>query len=150
MVTLYVHKEHPDAVIPTVAFGGTSAAFDITCIEDIVIHPRRKAIIPNGLNITIDQVQNYYMKIALRSSKGFKEDLICHPGIVDAGYTGNFGVKVYNMSNYPIYINKGEKYAQVTVHEKPHYILLEIDDEQYEKLKSKQLRGDKGFGASNK
>lgn len=150
MLKIYAHKEHPDAIIPTVAYEGTSAAFDITSIKDITIFPHSKAIIPNGLNITIDQNDDYYMTISLRSSKGFKEDLMVFPGICDAGYTGDLGIKVYNMSNFPMYIKKGEKYAQITVHEKPKFEIIELNDEEFEILKNKQLRGDKGFGSSNK
>ena len=70
MVTIYAHKTHPDAVIPTVAYGSTSACFDITCVETTIIPARGSAIVPNGLNLTIPDNSNYWMQIQLRSSKG--------------------------------------------------------------------------------
>lgn len=150
MVKIYAHKTHPDAVIPHVAYDATSACFDITCTETTIIPARGKAVVPNGLNLTIDQHDRYWMQIQLRSSKGFKYDLVPHYGTVDAGYTSDLGVKIYNLSNFDVTIEKGEKYAQIAVIEKPDYEIIELNDEQFNELKSKQLRGDKGFGSSGK
>jgi len=82
-VNIYIHKNNPDAIIPQVAYGNTSACFDITCVETTIIHARSSAVVPNGLNISIDQSEPYWMQIQLRSSKGFKYELIPHYGTVD-------------------------------------------------------------------
>ena len=148
-VKIYAHKTHIDAVIPQVAYNSTSACFDLTCVEDTRIFAHSSAIVPNGLNLVIDQNSPYSMTISLRSSMGFKKELIPHYGKVDAGYTGNLSVKIYNVGDEDVWIKKGERYAQVEVIRKPNYVIEEIDDEQFEKLKLKQLRGDKGFGSSN-
>ena len=150
MIKIYAHKTHPDAIIPTVAYGSTSACFDITCVETTIIPAKSKAVVPNGLNLTIDQIDKYWMQIQLRSSKGFKYDLIPHYGTVDAGYTGNLGVKIYNVGDTDVIIEKGEKYAQIAVIAKPDYEIIELNDEQFEDLQQKQARGDKGFGSSGK
>ena len=97
MVKIFAYKEHPDAVIPTVAYGSTSACFDITCTETTTIPAGASKVIPNGLRLVINDSEKYWMQIQLRSSKGFKYDLIPHYGTVDAGYTGPLGVKVYNV-----------------------------------------------------
>jgi len=150
MVTIYAHKTHPDAIIPEVAYGSTSACFDITCTEDTVIKAGSSAVVPNGLNLTIHQNEKYWMQIQLRSSKGFKFSLIPHYGTVDAGYTGDLGVKIYNVGNEDVTILKGERYAQIAVIPKPSYNIVELDDNNFEALKQKQQRGDKGFGSSGK
>lgn len=147
---IFVHKTDPEAVIPEVAYGNTSAAFDITCTKTTIIPAGGSAVVPNGLNITIDQSQMYWMQIQLRSSKGFKHELIPHYGTVDAGYTGDFGVKIYNVGKIDVEIVKGERYAQVVVIPKPKYELVELNDEQFEFLKQSQQRGDGGFGSSGK
>jgi len=149
-IKIYVHKVTPNAVIPQIAYKSTSACFDITCTETTVIPAKGKAIVPNGLNLTIDQSQNYWMQIQLRSSKGFKYDLVPHYGTVDAGYTGDLGIKIYNLGDEDVTIEAGERYAQIAVFEKPLYELIEINDEEFEKLKARQNRGDKGFGSSGK
>ena len=150
MVIIYAHKTHPDAVIPQVAYNSTSACFDITCTETTVIPARGKAVVPNGLNLTISDSQKYWMQIQLRSSKGFKEDLVPHYGTVDPGYTGDFGIKIYNLSDKDVVIEKGERYAQVAVIQIPEYRIEELNDEDFNSLKSAQKRGDKGFGSSGK
>ena len=150
MVTIYAHKTDPKAVIPTVEYNSTSACFDITCIETTTIRAGSSAVVPNGLNLTISDDQRYWMQIQLRSSKGFKYSLIPHYGTVDAGYTGNLGVKIYNVGKMDVTIEEGERYAQIAVIKKPKYEIVELDDEEFEDLKSRQARGDGGFGSSGK
>ena len=150
MVKIFVYKEHPDAVIPTVAYGSTSACFDITCTETTIIPAGKSKVIPNGLRLVINQAEKYWMQIQLRSSKGFKYELIPHYGTVDAGYTGPLGVKVYNVGQEDVVIEKGERYAQIAVIPKPDYEIVEITEEMFEYIKANQGRGDAGFGSSGK
>ena len=150
MVQIFAYKEHPDAVIPTVAYGSTSACFDITCTETTLIPPGESAVVPNGLRLVINDSEKYWMQIQLRSSKGFKYSLIPHYGTVDAGYTGPLGVKVYNVGKQYVCIEKGERYAQIAVIPKPDYEIVEVDEEQFESIKANQGRGDSGFGSSGK
>ena len=150
MVKIFAYKEHPDAVIPTVAYGSTSACFDITCTETTVIDAGESAVVPNGLRLVINDSEKYWMQIQLRSSKGFKYSLIPHYGTVDAGYTGPLGVKVYNVGKQYVSIEKGERYAQIAVIPKPDYEIVEVDEEQFESIKANQGRGDSGFGSSGK
>ena len=150
MVTIYAHKTDPKAVIPKVQYNSTSACFDITCTETTTIPAKSSAIVPNGLNLTIHDSERYWMQIQLRSSKGFKYDLIPHYGTVDAGYTGNLGVKIYNVGDTDVTIEEGERYAQIAVIKKPKYEIIELNDDEFEELKLSQLRGDKGFGSSGK
>jgi dUTP pyrophosphatase len=150
MVTIYAHKTDPKAVIPKVQYGDTSACFDITCTKTTVIPAKGTAVVPNGLNLTIHESERYWMQIQLRSSKGFKYDLIPHYGTVDAGYTGNLGVKIYNVGDTDVTIEEGERYAQIAVIKKPKYEIIELNDDEFEELKLSQMRGDKGFGSSGK
>lgn len=147
---IYAYKTHPDAVIPQIAYDKTSACFDITCTETTVIPAKGTAVVPNGLRLTIDDKDNYWMQIQLRSSKGFKYDLIPHYGTVDPGYTGDLGVKIYNLGNKDVVIEKGERYAQIAVIEIPKYEIVELNEEDFLKLKESQGRGDGGFGSSGK
>ena len=150
MITIYAHKYHPDAIIPVIAYNKSSACFDITCVETTIIPARKSSVVPNGLNLSIDECERYWMQIQLRSSKGFKYDLIPHYGCVDPGYTGDLGIKIYNVGDVDVTIEKGERYAQVAVLEKPKYKIVELDDDEYETFKGLQQRGDKGFGSSGR
>jgi len=150
MVTIYAHKNTDNAVIPTVAYNSTSACFDITCTETTVIPAGKSAVVPNGLNLTLPQNQKFWMQIQLRSSKGFKHELIPHYGTVDPGYTGDLGVKIYNVGDVDVTIEEGERYAQIAVIPIPQYEIVELNDEEFNELKNTQSRGDKGFGSSGK
>jgi len=149
-VTIYAHKNHPDAIIPQAAYSDTSACFDLTCTETTTIPAQGSAVVPNGLNISVDQHDPYWLQIQLRSSKGFKHELIPHYGTVDPGYTGPLGVKIYNVGKTDVIIEKGERYAQIAVIPKPHYQIIELNDEQFNEFKERQQRGDRGFGSSGK
>ena len=150
MVKIYAYKEHPDAIIPEIAYDKTSACFDITAVKTTVIPARKSAVVENGLRLCIDDSQHYWMQIQLRSSKGFKYELVPHYGTVDAGYTGPLGVKVYNLGDTDVTIEKGERYAQIAVIEKPDYTVTELTKEEFDALSARQGRGDKGFGSSGK
>lgn len=149
-VTIKMIKDHPDAKEPRCAYNGTSAAFDVAAVETITIHPNSEAVVPVGVRFSISEDQPYYMQIHLRSSFGFKKSLSNYIGTVDAGYTGDFGIKVMNYSNFPITINKGEYFAQVVVHKKPQIFFEELNPSQWAKYEESQQRGSGGFGSSGK
>jgi dUTPase len=47
-------------------------------------------------------------------------------------------------------IEKGERYAQIAVIEKPQYEIVELEGDNWETFKKSQQRGDGGFGSSGK
>lgn len=147
---IYFHKTHKDAKIPEFAYNGTSAAFDLTVVEDCVINPGESKFIEHGINLTIDESEPYFMQFYCRSSAGTKKNLRCHPGIIDAGYTGPFKVYVHNLGKESIKIEKGERIIQVVLHKKHNFRFIELNDEEFAELESQQLRGSKGFGSSGK
>lgn len=149
-VTIKMIKDHPDAKEPRCAYNGTSAAFDVAAVETVEILPGNDAVVPVGVRFSIPEDQPYYMQIHLRSSLGFKKSLLLHSGIVDGGYTGDFGVKVMNHTKYPVTINKGEYFAQVVVHKKPQIFFEELNPKQWSDYEATQQRGSGGFGSSGK
>ena len=149
-VTIKMIKDHPDAKEPRCAYNGTSAAFDLAAVETVEILPGNDAVVPVGVRFSIPEDQPYYMQIHLRSSIGFKRGLQGFIGTVDAGYTGDFGVKVINTSKFPETIKKGEYFAQVVVHKKPVLSFEELNPKQWSDYEQTQQRGNGGFGSSGK
>lgn len=149
-VTIKMIKDHPDAKEPRCAYNGTSAAFDLAAVETVEILPGNDAVVPVGVRFSIPEDQPYYMQIHLRSSLGFKKGQLLHSGLVDAGYTGDFGVKVMNHTKFPVTIAKGEYFAQVVVHKKPQTFFEELNPSQWAKYEESQQRGSGGFGSSGK
>ena len=148
MVKLYIYKEHPNAKIPEIAYNGTSAAFDLTVTEPVIIKPGESKFVENGLRITIDESEPYYMQVFPRSSAGIKNNLRCHPGIIDAGYTGPFGTYFHNLGEKEIVVQPGDRLAQVVIHKKHQFEFIEISESEFKDLESRQQRGSKGFGSS--
>lgn len=149
-VKIQMIKDHPDAKPPRTAYNGTSAAFDLASVEDVIIPPFNDMVVPVGLRLSIDENDPYYMMVHMRSSFGFKKGIQCHQGIIDAGYSGDFGIKVFNRTALPLNINKGEYFAQVVVHKKPQIQFVELNNEEWKEYESRQQRGSGGFGSSGK
>lgn len=149
-VEIKMTKTHPDAKPPRVAYEGTSAAFDVAAVEDTIIQPYGEGVVPVGVKFSIDQQDPFYMQIHLRSSYGFGKGLQCHQGIVDSGYCGDFGVKVFNRTDKPVIIGKGDYFAQVLVLEKPKFSFKELNEQEWSEHEQRQLRGSGGFGSSGK
>lgn len=140
----------PGVEPPKIAYKGTSAAFDIAAYETTVIPAHTTAVVPTGIRLSIPETEPYYMMIYMRSSFGFKKDIQNHIGIIDAGYTGDFGVKVFNHTDKDLIINAGERFAQVLVHKKIHIDFNDMSEEQFAAYEQQQNRGNNGFGSSSK
>ena len=66
-------------------------------------------------------------------------------GLVDAGYTGNIVVKLYNQSNTVAYIEPGQKISQIVILPIPEVELALVSD-----FEGESERGADGFGSSGK
>lgn len=149
MVTIHMWRTAGDIPAPRTAYDGTSAAFDLAASETTTIKPGEFKNVPTGIHLSIDENDPYYMQVHLRSSLGFKKGLRCHIGIIDAGYTGDFGVSVVNNTTEEVTIQKGDYFAQVLVLEKPTIQFNEMDETSWKEYESRQQRGQGGFGSSN-
>lgn len=143
-----IFLEDKRAKMPKVAYKGTSACFDLICIEDTIIPARGSAIVPNGLRIAVPN--GYYLEFATRSGMGIKQNLRVHPGIIDSGYSGELSVKVFNLSDKEEIIKADKGCVQVKVVKIPEYRLRQITKEEFEEYQKNSIRGNNGFGSSDK
>lgn len=138
-------KTHPDAKLPTrnnKCPNTGDTGYDIYCIEDVYIPARGSAIAPVG--ITLGYITpNYWMRIEPRSGLGFKHNIQPHLGVLDNGYRGDLGVKLYNFGDKDVHIEKGKAIAQLVV-----YDLITAEMGWREDVTSTD-RGEKGFGSSD-
>lgn len=145
-MNIKVIKTHPDAVLPTAnnkETGTGDTGFDLVAVERTMIMQRGSAIVPVGLTLA-DITPGYWIRIEPRSGLGFKHNLQPHLGVIDNGYRGDLGVKLYNFSDNGYLIEKGDKIAQLVV-----YPLLQPTFEFTDEV-TETSRGDKGFGSSDK
>lgn len=139
-------KKNPDAKLPTLAHDDDltgDTGYDIYGVEEATILPMESKVVPVGLEVAYI-TPGYWFKISAKSGLGFKHDLFPHPGIIDNGYRGDCGIKIYNFGKSPYTFDKGDKIAQLVIYELHHAEMSWAD----EKIESK--RGTKGYGSTGK
>lgn len=107
------------------------------------ILPNERYLISTGLTLA-DCPANLELQLRLRSSIGLKKGLIMPNGIgtIDSDYRGEIGVILYNPTNVPVTIKKGERIAQIVPCEVKQYII-----EQAHEVTNTE-RGSGGFGST--
>tara|TARA_R110002020_G_scaffold137052_1_gene305722 strand:+ start:13310 stop:13732 length:423 start_codon:yes stop_codon:yes gene_type:complete len=134
-------KTNINAVLPTKNHYNDTG-LDVTSVEDKLIPARGSAVVDVGLKFAfIDP--GFWVKVEGRSGLGFKHGIIPHPGIIDQGYRGDAGVKLYNNTDKDYEVKSGDRIAQFVVYK--NYI---VEVSEGDIMKSK--RGEKGFGSSGK
>ena len=138
---LQFEKTHVDAVLPGKNHD-SDTGMDVTCIEDFTIPAHGSTVVGVGLKFAFIQ-PGYWVKVEGRSGLGFKHGIMPHPGIIDSGYRGDAGIKLYNLSGTDYEGKAGDRIAQFVVYTNHDVIVTEgevVDSD----------RGEKGFGSSGK
>lgn len=106
-----IQKLREDAEIPHYRHPGDSG-FDLCTVEDVTIPAHGVKILPTGLAMAVPQ--GLELQLRMRSSASLNTPLIIPnaPGTVDAGYRGEIGIIVRNLSDKPFTVKKGERIAQ--------------------------------------
>ena len=144
-------KTHPDAQLPRAnndEIGTGDSGYDLVAVEDVLIKADSSAVVPVGLTLAYIE-PGFWFRIEPSSGLGFKHSIQPHLGVIDNGYRGDLGVKLYNfnkdhrnmtLANHQV--KKGDRIAQFVVYPLIHPQCEWAD----EIIESK--RGDKGFGSS--
>jgi len=114
MIKIKFIKTHEDARLP-IKNHHDDACYDLFAIEDTLIPTNGCAVVPVGLKVGYIE-PGYYIKIEGRSGNGFKKGLEPHPGIIDSGYRGDMGIKLFNFSKTDQIIQKHKGVAQFSIH----------------------------------
>jgi len=136
---LKFEKTHEDAVLPTKNHD-SDTGMDVTCVEDFVIPAGGSAVVGVGLKFAFIE-PGYWVKVEGRSGLGFKHGIMPHPGIIDQGYRGDAGVKLYNLTDKDYEGKAGDRIAQFVVYQN-----YQVEVSFGEAVESE--RGEKGFGSS--
>ena len=136
-------KTHPDAQLPR-KNNATDSGYDVFCVEDKIIPPLSSAVVDVGLKFA-SIPHDYWIKVESRSGLGFKHGILAHPGIIDTGYRGDAGIKLYNLTDKEYKVNKGDRRAQFVLYSRVGNFLPTFTD----KIEETD-RGEKGFGSSGK
>lgn len=128
------------AFIPVRAHG-TDAGADLRSPIDTVVPAMGSRVIDTGVHI---QLPHGYVGM-LKSKSGLNVKYgITSEGVIDEGYTGKIMVKLYNHSNYPYTVMRGDKITQLVI-VPCEYLQFDLVDD----LEDSE-RGDDGFGSTGK
>ncbi len=147
MIFGWDNKRAPEAVGAQVLEGGklptkahsTDAGWDIYAPETIYIEPRQLVSVDAAIAVA---VPDGCVGLILGRSSMNKRGVLCQTGVVDAGYTGELGVILVNLSERMVCIRQGERLAQL--------VIAPINTspiQQVARLPATQ-RANKGFGSS--
>lgn len=112
--------------------------------DSIKIPAMGRALIPTGVFLEIPK--GYHAQVCSRSGLALKEGLFVlnAPGIIDSDYRGEVGVILMNINDHCVYIDSGNKIAQLIFvkHEEVEFAV--------EEHLSETVRGSNGFGSTDK
>ena len=128
-----------DAVLPTRAHEA-DAGYDLYSREDAVIYPDDSYTFDTGVHMEIPR--GYVGDV--KSKSGLMMLGLVTDGTVDSGYVGSIRVKLFNHGNTSVFIQKGQKIAQLVIK-----AIITPDLEVVDRLEATE-RGVNGFGSSGK
>jgi len=129
---------------PSYAHTG-DAGLDLVAAVAVTLKPGERALVPTGVAVAIPP--GYAGLVLPRSGRALKEGLgiANSPGLIDSGYRGELKVVLVNLDfGEPIYINRGDKIAQLVV-QRIESVELEVRD-----VLPPTERGAGGFGSSGR
>ncbi len=128
------------AVLPTRAHHD-DAGLDLYGLEDAVVPPGEGRVLRTGVAVAV--AAGHVGLVCDRSSMA-KRGLKTAGGVIDAGYRGEVGVVVWNLSREPQSVKKGERVAQMLV--VPIAVPAPIESSDLGETK----RGAGGFGSTGR
>ncbi len=130
-----------DAYMPEKAHD-VDAGFDLRSREEITIHGGSYYLFDTGVRMEIPK--GYVGFLKSKSGLNVKHGIVEEGGVIDCGYTGTIGVKLYNESKTDYHINVGDKITQIVILPIP-----EVELEQVESLEDTE-RGEGAYGSTGK
>jgi dUTP pyrophosphatase len=139
MISVYIKKLEESAVTPTRATD-TDAGYDLYSTSDGTIPAGGRKVVGTGVAIAIPPP--YYGRVAPRSGLAVKKGIDVLAGVIDAGYRGEVGVVLQNLSSEDYLFKKGDRVAQLILEQSNSIAWVELDELE------DSTRSDGGFGST--
>ena len=139
-VVLQVKKLSESATLPTRG-SRLAAGHDLYSSEHCVIEPNRRALVGTGISIRLPG--GTYGRVAPRSGLASKHGIDVGAGVIDADYTGEVKVLLFNHSSTPFVVSPGDRIAQLIAEK-----IQECDVEESAASFDPTERGEGGFGST--
>jgi len=141
---LFFEVVNTDAILPSYNYPSDSG-FDLHSIEEIVIEPYGRALVPTGLKFDIPDGTEIQVRPKSGLSLKMGLTVLNTPGTIDSGYNGEIKVIVFNTTNIEVKIEKGMKVAQAVLC--PVINGKWVNLEEVKSIENKE-RGSNGFGST--
>jgi dUTP pyrophosphatase len=138
--TLPIRRLDPSAVVPTRAHPD-DAGLDLYSLEDAGLAPGEGKVVRTGVAVALPA--GHVGLVCDRSSMA-KRGLKTAGGVIDAGYRGELGVVLWNISGQPQSVKGGERLAQLLVLPVATPAPVEVED------LGVTARGAGGFGSTGR
>lgn len=141
-IVLPIKRLDKSVQLPAYAYQG-DAGLDLRSSEDVSLAPFERRLVSTGLAIAIPE--GYAGFVQPRSGLALREGLSMAntPGLIDSHYRGELKVCAINLDpEKTIYIERGERIAQLVIQKVPIVTLSEADE------LDETDRGTGGFGSS--
>lgn len=136
-----IKKVNPEAILPHYVHKG-DAGMDVYSVEDCLIKPGERKLIPTGLSFEIPEGYEIQVRPKSGLALNFGITLVNTPGTLDSGYRGELKAILINHGDKEYSVKKGEKVAQIVL---CRYDVAEIE----EVLElGESSRGAGGFGST--
>ena len=121
-----------------------SVGFDLLCRESVTVAPQIVTLIP--ANVIIETPPGYMLMVTLRSSTPRKRGLLIPHGlgVIDLDYCGEgdeIQIQIYNFTDQPVTIERGDKIAQG--------IFVRVDTAEWLEVSEMQSETRGGFGSTD-
>lgn len=158
MTTVKFKKLHSAARLPEYAHGSEDAGMDLFFLGHRYQHPdgRSEELLMVSLGpgerrlfdtgLAIELPPGFEGQVRPRSGLALKQGVMVlnAPGTIDPGYRGPIGVILFNSAPWSVFINPGDRIAQLVIAPVVHAQIEEVDE------MSTSDRGTAGFGSTGK
>ena len=116
---------HPEAKTPTYGRNG-DAGLDLHACEDYTIEPGKRCHI--GMGFAMELPKDYVALIWDRGGMAAKHGIHSLAGVIDSNYRGEVTVILFNTTNEPYTISKGDKVVQMLIQHHEVAQFTEVDE----------------------
>ena len=117
--------------------------YDLYARESLIIGAKESATIDTGVHIELPVGTVGFIKS--RSGLMFKHDVIAGEGVIDVGFSGSIGVKLFNLGGRDYKVNADDRIAQLVI-----LPLADVGKLEFVESFEETERGSGGFGSSGR
>lgn len=139
MIRVKIKRLKENAIIPSYAHAG-DAGMDLYSVENYIVAGGERTLVSTGISMELPS--GYFASIRGKSGLAYKKGISILGGVIEYGYTGEYGVIVLNTGDEDFEIRAGDKIAQVVISPVSTAEIEEVDS-----LKDSE-RGNDAFGST--